>query len=335
MLRFPKVVRRSFFLLLLLVLASSLARADLHFEQPTADVGEVRAGAPLALVQRFTFVNDGQEAAEITGLRASCGCLKPSVDKNTIRPGERGTVTLTVATLDAMAGPHNWPVFVNYRCGSKDCETSLRLAANIITEVSVQPGALTVFADSAVAHEIVVAVMRERTLHISSVQSSSPKLRTHLGEPSTDSSGHLVRKIQLDLAPDYPEGRHEEVVDIYTDDPGYRDLRVPVTIVKRPPQRITASPARVDLVTAPGQEVPSKVLALRSADSRDVVVEKIDADDAALACQWARGPGAMATVRVNIDRKRMQGNLLQTQIRIHVSQPADQTITVPVTCVLE
>jgi hypothetical protein len=332
---FAKVVRRvgALVLLFVFVMCPTFARADLHIEQPTAEAGEVRAGAPLA--HRFALVNDGKERIEIAETRSSCGCLKPIVEKTTILPGETGGITLQVNTLAASAGSHTWHAYVIYRCGGENREMPLQLSARVITEVSVQPAAVTVFAESAVGHEILLTDLREPPLTISSLQASSPKLHMRLADSYKDSSGHLVRKIELEVAPDYPEGRHEEVVDIYTSDPGYRDLRVPVTIVKRPPQRITVAPARVDLVAAPGQEVPSKVLSLRSAGNGDVIVEKIETDDPALACQWARGPGAMATVRVNVDRKRMQGNLLQTQIRIHVSQPADQTITVPVACVLE
>jgi hypothetical protein len=312
---------------------TSLARADLHFDQPLAEAGEVRAGAPL--VHRFTFVNDGKEPAEITETRVSCGCLKAGVEKANIPVGGRGEVTLEVNTLAASAGQHNWYLYVTYHCGKTTYEMSLRLSGEVVTEVSVEPAAVTVFAGSAVGHEIILTDLREHPLTISSLQASSPKLHTHIVQASTDAQGHQVQKIELEVAPDYPEGRHEEMVDIYTDDPSYRDLRVPVTVVKRSPQRISATPSQVDFVAAPGQEVPSRVLYLRSGGNQDVLVDRIETEDPAIVCQWARGPGAMTTVRVNIDRRRMQGTSLQSSIRIHVNQPNDATVVVPITCVLE
>src|SRR3954466_7723719 len=94
--------------LLLLVLPGAAARADLHFTQPAADLGEVRGGTPLT--HRFTFVNQGPETVEITGVQASCGCLTPRVEKNTLPPGESGALLLEVHTLNQPAGPRNWKV---------------------------------------------------------------------------------------------------------------------------------------------------------------------------------------------------------------------------------
>ena len=53
-------------------------------------------------------------------------------------------------------------------------------------------------------------------------------------------------------------------------DPDYRELRVPVTVVKRPRQRAKASPDRVELSATPGQPVPSRIVRIRAADDESV-----------------------------------------------------------------
>jgi hypothetical protein len=72
--------------MIVLLLMSASARADLRFVEPVADAGEVRAGVPLR--HPFAFVNEGSQAVDIMSLRASCGCLRPSVAHRTWQPGE-------------------------------------------------------------------------------------------------------------------------------------------------------------------------------------------------------------------------------------------------------
>src|SRR5262249_51099344 len=141
--------------------------------------------------------------------------------------------------------------------------------------------------------------------------------------------------ISVEVAADYPEGRHEEVLDIYTDDAGYRDLKVPVTIVKRSRQRLGVLPNQVNLTAAPGQEVPSCLVRVRDSPGPAVAVTDVKCDHAAVVCQWARGPGAMATVRINIDRSRVQGPVLDTAVHVTVAQPVQQTLAVAVHCQLQ
>src|SRR5205823_2617155 len=88
----------------LFALAGTPARADLRFAQPIASAGEVRTGIPLA--HRFTYVNEGPEAVEITETRGSCGCLTPRLAQRVLQPGETGTLVLEVNTLSQDAGYH-------------------------------------------------------------------------------------------------------------------------------------------------------------------------------------------------------------------------------------
>ena len=78
-------------------------------------------------------------------------------------------------------------------------------------------------------------------------------------------------------------------MDIFTDDPDHRDLRVPVTIVKRACQRITAMPNEVTLTAPPGQPIASRIVLIRDTKDKAVVVERVVADDAAIVCTWGTG----------------------------------------------
>jgi hypothetical protein len=163
------------------------------------------------------------------------------------------------------------------------------------------------------------------------VRATSPKITASVVEEARDAAGHMVRTIRLDVADDLPEGRHEEMLAIYTDDPTYRDLKVPVTVIRRPRQRLTATPAEATMLAQPGQPIPSRIVLIRDSQNDAVDIEQITTSDSAIACTWARGPGSHATLRVSVDRSRLKADGLHGNIEVHIRKPAVETMTIPVT----
>jgi hypothetical protein len=316
-------------LTVLLAWCATDARADLHFPETAADAGQVYTGKELA--HTFVFVNQGREPVEIVAARASCGCLTPRLDKRVYQPGERGELRLEVNTFTQPAGPHAWTVAVRCRSGADSTEVGLRLTAHLVTEVSVQPAALILFTDKPVSHELVLTDVRAQPLTATDVRAGLPGLQASVGEQGRDPLGHAVQKIRLAVTEECPEGRHEDFLQILTDDPGYRDLRVPVTVVKRARQRLAATPGEVTLTAPPGQPAPSRIVLIRDNDDQGVVIDKVEADDPAVTCQWAQGPNKMATVRVRVDRAQIRGNSLHATVQVHVSRPQPDVLLIPVT----
>jgi hypothetical protein len=324
---------------LLALAVSGAARADLRFADPVVSAGEVRTGA--ALSHRFTFVNRGAAPATIAEVRSSCGCMKPRLEPDgtdlphTCQPGDEGSLLLEVNTLGLTPGSHTWRLTVYYETGGRSYETELRLTGWAVTEVTVQPSALTLTGDGAVSHQVLLTDVRPRPLTVREVRASAAQVKGRVTEQLQDAQGHWVRKIALEVGADYPEGRHNEVLDILTDDPAYPDLRVPLTIVKRGRQRLAAEPGAVTLFAPAGQEVPSRIVRVRDGEDQPVRIEQVEADDPAITCRWAQGPNNLATVRVIVDRARLQGGRLQSQIHVHISDPVHETLTIPVTCTVE
>jgi hypothetical protein len=306
------------------------ASADLHFTEPVANAGVVYAGA--SLIHDFTFENQGPEAVVILDARASCGCVQPRIPQGTFRVGERGSITLDVNTLSQPAGAHAWTLDLKYRAGEVSHDMRLQLNARLITEVTVQPAALIVLADRIAQHEIVVTDSRARPLEIQEVRASSGKLVPRVGEATRDPQGHTSRRISLAVPDDYPDGRRDEILHVYTNDPRYRDICVPVTVVKHVQQRVLASPSEVELVAAAGQPFPSRMVHVRDNEDQHVHIDQILPNDPAIRCQWAQGPGAMATVRIRADRTLAPGESFRSAIQIRIDQPVRETLTIPVTC---
>jgi hypothetical protein len=324
--------RKPICLVVPILLATAEARADLHFPQPQADAGRVFSGTPLT--HSFAFANQGPGPVEITDLKASCGCMTPRLSRRIFQSGEQGELLLQVNTLSQAPGLHTWRLQVTYRSGDSLSEAVLELAAALSTEVEVEPAAVTMFTDGSVDQEIVVTDLRPRPLTITGVRATSSSLALRLGEPYRDAGGHWARKIHVAVAPDFPEGSHEEVLGIYTDDTRYHELQVPVTIVKRCRERLSATPSEVALTAPPGQPVPSRIVLVRDHENQQVVVDRVEADDSAVACRWCAGPNTMATVKIQVDRERVRTGSFHTLVHVYVSKPAKQTLTIPVSCEL-
>jgi hypothetical protein len=314
--------------ILVLGLAAQTARAELRFAQSSVHVGEIRTGMPLA--HRFGFVNDGPQPAEITDMVSSCGCLTPRFEQRVYRPGESGSVLLEIHTLSQTPGPHTWSARVRWRSGSTMAETALQLTGHVISEVSVQPAALTIFADSAVANDISLTDIRPQPFAVRAVLSTSTRLTTQITKQGRDSRGHRTWTVHLAVADDFPAGRHYEAVTVYTDDPAYRDLRLPVTIIKNPRQQVAALPNLLVLTAAPDTPLPSQLVRLRDRTNRPVHVDRIVADSPAITTRWAPGPDTMATLKVMVDQKQLNHASLRSAVHVYISKPVRETVTIGV-----
>jgi hypothetical protein len=73
---------------------------------------------------------------------------------------------------------------------------------------------------------------------------------------------------------------------------------------------------------------------LRDSGNEPVQVEQLTADDPAFFCQSAPGPGARTALRIRVDREKLAANALQTTVKVQVSNPAAQTVVIPVTFVI-
>lgn len=314
----------------LLLVLTAPARADLRFDDTRIDAGQVRAGFPLQ--KTFAFANAGGDTVHITSVRASCGCAAPQLERRTLAPGERGSVRVSVNSLGQPEGPHLWTIHVTYQEAGNTREAALELAAHIVTEVSVRPAVLTLFAGQKLTHDIVVRDRRAQPMRIREVRASSPHVRPQLGDAQVDAAGLRAWKIALELSDDFPAGRHEEVVSIYTDDADYAELRVRVTVVKREPRDVSLHPRDARFEAGRTGAIPSRIVLVRSSDDRAVSIDDVVADHPAVTCKWAMGPGKHATVKFTIDRDRLEGKTLHTTARIVVAAPVREILDVPISC---
>ena len=325
-----QLFRAAIALIFFLIPAARVVRAELHCAAPVFQAGQVRNG--LDLTHTFALVNDGTTTLEIVDIRPTCGCLSPQLDRRTLGPGQKATLQLAVNTLALAPGFQSWRTRLMYRDGDKTGELELTIIGEVVTEVLVQPTALTLPAELTDGREITVADCRTNALTVVAADTGSAVLKAQVGLAQRD-GGRSVQKIRLEVPADCPEGRHNLVLHIYTNDPLYRELKVPITVVKRGRQRVAAAPAQVTIEGDRNEPLPARLVRLSAADDNAVVVERIESDSPALRCSWASGPGTAATVKIQVDQTHLTGDL-NTAIHVHVSKPAVETVTIPVLCVV-
>lgn len=294
---------------LAMTIAIAAPAEPIQIERRVLDAGEVKIGP--SLVRRFAFVNVGDKPLTVTDLKASCGCMTPTLSQRVYQPDELGELALEVNTLSQPAGPNRWTLTIGYQCGDASGTTTLELTARLVQEIEVTPAALAF-------HGIGSAVVsirdgRPRPLSLQSAHASVTFLRANIENN---------RSVQVAVSPDCPEGRHAATVTITTDDPSYRELKVPVTIVRAPRQPLTASPARVTLVAG-----ASALVQLRDATGASVRIESAEPSHAAVTCRWAPGPGQFATLRIGLDRAKWDGGDLSAEVRVKAN---GQSLTIPV-----
>jgi Protein of unknown function (DUF1573) len=315
--------------LLIVLSVAGAGRAQLDCAAPVVPLGDVRSGT--TVTHRFPLVNRSNVDLVITDVRTDCGCTVAKLEKRRLKPGEETSLGILVSTLTQAAGPQSWPTRVTFRCGDDSGERTLTLTGTIVPTVSVEPAGLGIYTESSVRREVTLLDRRREPLAISVVYTTSPKLRAVQSEPRRDGEGHTIYTIQLDVAADFPEGRHDETLFIYTTDPDFRELKVPVKVVKKQRLTVSATPDCVTATAAQGQPLPSCLVRLRGPDDEAIQIERIETDHPALHCTWAMGPYNMATIKISFDRAKIDGDNLQTAIHVHLSKPAAQTLTIPVT----
>jgi hypothetical protein len=309
---------------------NGVVHAELHCSEPLFAAGEVRSGIPL--MHRFSFVNRGPEPVEVTGVRPGCGCLKPQLECRTYRPGEEGSVRVEVNTVTQAEGPNAWRAVLQYRSAGVLHELPLSITAHVLREVSIQPANAILYINAGQRQEFTLADRRSTPLAVVRCETTSAHVRASAGEARRDPGGHWTRTLVVEVLPDCPEGRHEEMLHIHTSDATYPHLMVPFTVVKHLRQQVSALPAEVSWSVAGNAPVPARLVLLGRPDEQEVVVDRVEADSPAIQCRWAPGPGTRATVKVQVERSQVPAGGLQGNVRVHLSKPAGQTVTIPVRC---
>jgi hypothetical protein len=211
-----------------------VSRPGLSFRQHLVDLGEVPPGEEVR--GWFEFINTGSTPVKITKITPSCGCLQPRLKKEVYQPGERGDITVRVKTALEAPGAKEYRVRVDFEDAqprTMDLGFKLVLPEN---QVLVRPRALLCYQTNGqpTEKEISVTDGRSTPLTIEGATSSSDFVAVKIVGAGRDEDGRWCTTIKVTVAGEVPPGEHHTSVTMFSNDPAYPELRVPLIIAGRP-----------------------------------------------------------------------------------------------------
>jgi hypothetical protein len=302
----------------------------LQCTQAVVDRGAIRGGP--AIVQAFQVVNRGKVDLRIVNAQPSCGCLAPTTNRETLRPGEAASIEIHIGTLSQPEGDNLWTVRLFYRIAGSDADLTLDLQvrAKLTREVGAEPAALRLAGKPGLAHEIAITDRRAKPMQLTRVETTSPCISATLDPEWQSTPEGWVRKVRIMLTQDCPTGKHEEAVQILSDDPDYREMRIPVTAVRTDKKRFEVSPGQLTLDFKAGSPDCSAMVLIRDYEGQPVEIEQVEPDDPALTGTFAAGARPTAYVRLSVTAGQTPARW--STLRVYLKQPVEQTVTVPVHC---
>lgn len=316
---------------LILVLVASVGNppAALNCAMPTAPKGDVKGGPPLAHTFELTH-RAPAGTLTITKIEAGCGCLRQSLSTGVLQPNETTKLTIEVNTLTQPDGQNRWQVTVAYKLeapgvAAQTGELLLQVTATVSREIAVTPSQVGFSTTAAASQVVTITDTRAKPLTVAKAVASSPHLSVEIGPRDAKNA----QAITVKLAADAPLGHRDEVVVLYTDDPAYPEFRVPVRVLKRAPNGVTAAPETVAVRFAAGQTEVSTLVQLRAADGKNVTLAGAESDHPGVTVKWSSGSGAVGAVRVTVTgaAAAQDGSC---KVRVKLSAPSEQEVVIPV-----
>jgi hypothetical protein len=253
-----------------------------------------------------------------------------------IAPGKTVDLTVGINLLTQPEGPNNWKIGVRYRTEAMPPTSggvTLNIAAKVRKDVLVEPVAMMLLSEKEITGSLTVVDRRGKPLKVTAARVGLKDVVTEV-KPAIDAAGRRTQQIAITVTDACAAGQHADEICIDTDDPEYRELRIPLRVIRKSAATgVQAVPGSVTLRFAKEQTTASSLVRLRHADDKEVIVEKAESDHPAIACKWAAGPGSMATLRITVDLAKVNTAGVAV-VTVRVKGPEPETILIPVSWTL-
>jgi hypothetical protein len=147
--------------------------------------------------------------------------------------------------------------------------------------------------------------------------------------PGLNSHKQRIQQVQVTVLETIPAGHSMFPLVFLTDDPDYRELRVPLMVTRRAAGEAVATPDVLDLRLAKGQKAASGLVRLRVPDDKPLEVDRIEADNSVVRFKSATGPGQMVTLRIGVELEGARVSGLAS-VKVVLKEPKGQVIVIPV-----
>ena len=303
-------------------------RAELICPEPSFNAGHLLAGKPFKHL--FALNNQGKEAIHILEALPSCGCLRPTLSKTILNPGEAITLPIEIHTLTKPQGAHRFSINIRYKEAGEIKELALEVKALIQVEVEVTPAASAIFTDRAITHTFSVKDMRAKPMRIIAADSSNARVTFQIHPPTLNENKESIQTITVFISELLTPGKQDLWIHLVSDDASYGEMKIPLTIVKRDGKLASAAPSRLYLEGSVGIPFGAKMVRINKAGTEPVKVDKVECSHPAFKCTWAQGPGDDATIRLLLDEKKLPLGETIAELRVLLKGHQTQSVIIPV-----
>jgi len=234
--------------------------ADKMFAERSHDFGPVPRAAKIEF--KFPLTNLYKEDVHIAGVRSSCGCTLPRVEKDTLKSHEQGSIIAEFNTR-AFLGQHGAHLTVTID-RPYYAEVQLEVKGYIRTDVVVDPGQVnfgSVDEGAGAERKFTVDFAGRQDWQILDVKPGSPALNASIKETRRD-AGRVSYEVSVRLADSTPTGYLHDQLTLVTND--RRSPELAVIVEGRVTPELSVSPSTLMLgIMQPGQTV-TKQLVIRA-----------------------------------------------------------------------
>lgn len=211
-------------------------------------------GAVAALSKQehtFEFVNTTKDTLNLTHVKASCGCTKPTILTSSVAPGETAKVLAQFQTRK-FRGEKKATVTVSIdRVGEyiQRGEVQFSVKGKIRKDVVMTPGEVNFLAIGAsqTAQQIVKMKYAGSPLwQILNVKSTNPHLDVEAREISREQTGRVAYELVVKVKDTMPAGLFDEELTVFTNDKN--TPRMPVSVSGRVKPALEASSIQLGIV---------------------------------------------------------------------------------------
>ncbi|MCA9267219.1 MAG: DUF1573 domain-containing protein [Planctomycetales bacterium] len=230
--------------------------ADKMFKIRTHNFGTVARNSQQ--VFRFELQNIYKETVHISGVRASCGCTTPSVEKNTLATWENGAVVARFNT-DSFLGQKSATLTVTIDQPFQ-AEVQLQVSGYIRSDVVLSPGAVEfgeVEPGTVPERKIQLTYAGRGDWQVEDIRSANDHLQVSM-QPTGRGNGRVSYELTVRLKEDAPAGYINDYLHIVTNE-GRNPI--PLAVSGRVTPAVTISPASLFLgVIEPGRSVTRQLI---------------------------------------------------------------------------
>lgn len=320
--------------LLILPAASMLAQGAPRAVpvEPIKDFDIVAKGESIKHV--FEIRNEGDAPLEITNVKPACGCTVARFDK-VIAPGGVGKVHAVLDTSD-FAGPISKSIAV-FTNDKENPKLQLVMKAKVKPYIGVTPGfARYIYVQGEPIQPIVQTLWAQDGRDVEIVKVKSPyghlnvSHRPAVGDERSDKSDGKQWRIEIALDQDAPIGALRHYVEIETNHPKQKQVKLPISGFVRPRQHVT--PMEVDFGQLQGDALPlRRTFHFTNFITDKIELTKVETDVEGLVFEVRdsdRDPGYRFRLLMTLGPEAPRGEL-DTVVRIHTTDSKNPIVRVP------